>query len=138
MTSVKLIGGYSPKENELAVGSPSPFVNRVQIALNLKSIDYEFLPETFGSKSELLLKSNPVNKKIPVLIHHDKPICESLIIVQYIDELWTSGPSILPSDPYDRAIARFWGAYIDDKVSFYHLLNFLNLDNFCFHFYFVA
>lgn len=115
MTSVKLIGGYSPKENELAVGSPSPFVNRVQIALNLKSIDYEFFPEIFGSKSELLLKSNPVNKKIPVLIHHDKPICESLIIVQYIDELWTSGPSILPSDPYDRAIARFWGAYIDDK-----------------------
>ncbi|CAL5333047.1 unnamed protein product [Camellia sinensis] len=111
-----LIGGYSPKENELAVGSPSAFVNRVQIALNLKSIDYEFLPETFGSKSELLLKSNPVNKKIPVLIHHDKPIYESLIIVQYIDELWTSGPSILPSDSYDRAIARFWRAYIDDKV----------------------
>ncbi|CAL5384521.1 unnamed protein product [Camellia sinensis] len=111
-----LIGGYSPKENELAVGSPSAFVNRVQIALNLKSIDYEFLPETFGSKSELLLKSNPVNKKIPVLIHHDKPIYESLIIVQYIDELWTSGPSILPSDSYDRAIARFWGAYIDDKL----------------------
>ncbi|GMP58662.1 hypothetical protein CsSME_00022250 [Camellia sinensis var. sinensis] len=115
MASVKLIGGYSPKENEHAVGSPSPFVNRVQIALNLKSINYEFLPETFGSKSELLLKSNPVNKKIPVLIHHNKPICESLIIVQYIDELWTFGPSILPSDPYDRAIERFWGAYIDDK-----------------------
>ncbi|GMP58665.1 hypothetical protein CsSME_00022252 [Camellia sinensis var. sinensis] len=129
MTSVKLIGGYSPKENELAVGSPSPFVNRVQIALNLKSIDYEFLPETFGSKSELLLKSNPVNKKIPVLIHHDKPICESLIIVQYIDELWTSGPSILPSDPYDRAIARFWGAYIDDKVSSEGNCNFFGGDS---------
>ncbi|GFZ21486.1 glutathione S-transferase TAU 16 [Actinidia rufa] len=26
-----------------------------------------------------------------------------------------SGPSILPSNPYDRAIARFWGAYIDNK-----------------------
>ncbi|XP_057485130.1 glutathione S-transferase U18-like [Actinidia eriantha] len=104
MASVKLIGGR-----------PSPFVNRVQIALNLKSVDYDFLEETFGSKSELLLKSNPVHKKIPVLIHNDKPICESLIIVQYIDEVWASGPSILPSDPYNRAIARFWGAYIDDK-----------------------
>ncbi|GFY87562.1 glutathione S-transferase family protein [Actinidia rufa] len=104
MASVKLIGNR-----------PSPFVNRVQIALNLKSVDYDFLEETFGSKSELLLKSNPVHKKIPVLLHNDKPICESLIIVQYIDEVWASGPSILPSDPYDRAIARFWGAYIDDK-----------------------
>ncbi|KAB1207962.1 Glutathione S-transferase U18 [Morella rubra] len=95
---------------------PSPFVMRARIALNLKSIDYEFLEETIGSKSQLLLQSNPVHKKVPVLIHGDKPICESLIIVQYIDEVWTSAPSILPSDPYDRAIQRFWAAYVDDKL----------------------
>ena len=104
-SSVKLLGA-----------PPSPFVNRVQIALNLKSIDYEYLEETFGTKSELLVKSNPVHKKMPVMIHDDKPICESLIIVQYIDEQWTSGPTILPTETYDRAIARFWAAYLDDKV----------------------
>ncbi|XAR64961.1 Glutathione transferase [Bertholletia excelsa] len=100
---------------KLLGAGPSPCVNRVQIALNLKSVNYEFLEEKFGSKSDLLLKSNPVHKKMPVLIHGDKPICESLIIVQYIDEVWTSGPSILPSDSYDRALHRFWAAYIDDK-----------------------
>ncbi|KAL4639304.1 hypothetical protein ACB092_03G207700 [Castanea dentata] len=94
---------------------PSPFVMRPRIALNIKSVNYEFLEETFGSKSELLLQSNPVHKKIPVLIHGDKPICESMIIVEYIDKVWTSGPSILPSDPYDRAIQRFWAAYVDEK-----------------------
>ncbi|KAK9116939.1 hypothetical protein Sjap_015886 [Stephania japonica] len=94
---------------------PSSFVMRTRIALNLKSVEYEFLEENFGSKSNLLLKSNPVYKKIPVLLHLDRPICESLIIVQYIDETWTSGPSIMPSDPYDCAIERFWAAYIDDK-----------------------
>ncbi|XP_047336814.1 glutathione S-transferase U17-like [Impatiens glandulifera] len=103
--SVKLLGS-----------SPSPFVNRVQISLKLKSIEHEFLLETFGSKSELLLKSNPVHKKIPVLIHDDKPISESLIIIQYIDEQWSSGHSIFPADPYDRAITRFWAAYVDDKL----------------------
>ncbi|RID48739.1 hypothetical protein BRARA_I05228 [Brassica rapa] len=102
---VKLIGSWA-----------SVFVMRARIALNLKSISYEFLQETYGTKSELLLKSNPVHKKIPVLIHDDKPVCESNIIVQYIDEAWSSyGLSILPSQPYDRAIARFWAAYVDDK-----------------------
>ncbi|KAF8376686.1 hypothetical protein HHK36_031649 [Tetracentron sinense] len=32
----------------------SPFVIRAQIALNIKSISYEFLQETFGSKCKLI------------------------------------------------------------------------------------
>ncbi|KAG5521106.1 hypothetical protein RHGRI_033612 [Rhododendron griersonianum] len=46
----------------------------------------------------------------------EKPICESLIIVRYIDEVWTDGPGILPLDPYDQAMALFWAPYVDDKL----------------------
>ncbi|XP_027348146.1 glutathione S-transferase U17-like [Abrus precatorius] len=102
-------------EVQLLGAWPSPFVLRARIALNIKSVEYEFLEENLESKSQLLLKSNPIHKKIPVLIHRDKPICESLIIVQYVDDAWSFAPLILPSHPYDRAIARFWAAYIDEK-----------------------
>lgn len=94
----------------------SPFVLRVSIALALKGIDYELIEEKTQNKSQLLLQSNPVHKKIPVLIHNGKPVCESMIIVQYIDEAWDKAPNFLPKHPYDRAIARFWAAFVDDKL----------------------
>ncbi|VAH05457.1 probable glutathione S-transferase GSTU6 [Triticum dicoccoides] len=95
----------------------SPFVNRVQIVLNLKGISYQYVEEDLHNKGELLLASNPVHKKVPVLIHNGKPIPESQVIVQYIDEVWRgAGPSVLPAGPHERATARFWAAYVDDKV----------------------
>ena len=106
---------------------PSPFGMRVRIALAEKGIKHEYKEEDLRNKSDLLLQMNPVHKKIPVLIHNGKPVCESLIQVQYIDEVWHDKSSLLPSDPYQRAIARFWADFVDKKVlsllCFFFLLN---------------
>ncbi|KAK4253462.1 hypothetical protein QN277_010130 [Acacia crassicarpa] len=95
---------------------PSPFGMRVRIALAEKGIQYEYKDEDLRNKSPLLLQMNPVHKKIPVLIHNGKPVCESLIAVQYIDEFWNNKSPLLPSDPYQRAQARFWADYADKKI----------------------
>ncbi|PHT67956.1 hypothetical protein T459_27443 [Capsicum annuum] len=54
---VKLLGSW-----------PSTFVMRPRIALNIKSVGYDFLEEQLSSRSDVLLRSNPVYKKIPVLM----------------------------------------------------------------------
>ncbi|XP_059662818.1 probable glutathione S-transferase [Cornus florida] len=97
---------------------PSMFGLRVRIALAEKGINHEYKEEDLLNlnKSSLLLQMNPIHKKIPVLIHNGKPVCESLIVVQYIDEVWNDKSPLLPSDPYQRAQARFWGDYIDKKM----------------------
>ena len=95
---------------------PSPFGMRIRIALAEKGIHYEYKEENLRNKSPLLLQMNPVHKKIPVLIHNGKPICESLIQIQYIDEVWSDKAPLLPSDPYQRAQARFWADYVDKKM----------------------
>ncbi|KAL5731734.1 glutathione transferase [Ranunculus cassubicifolius] len=95
---------------------PSPFGMRVRIALAEKGIEYEYKEEDLRSKSPLLLQMNPVHKKIPVLIHNGKPICESQIMVQYIDEVWNEKSPLMPKDPYQRATARFWADFVDKKI----------------------
>ena len=97
----------------------SVFGMRVKIALAEKGVEYEYKEEDLSNKSSLLLKMNPIHKAIPVLIHNGKPICESNIIVQYIDDAWNNkSPSLLPSDPYLKAQTRFWADFVDEKVPY--------------------
>ncbi|BFG16674.1 hypothetical protein CerSpe_029480 [Prunus speciosa] len=94
----------------------SSFSGRVKIALKLKGIQYEYVEEDLVNKSQMLLSYNPVHKQVPVLVHRGKPIAESRVILEYIDENWSKTPNLLPKDPYERAKIRFWAKYYDEKI----------------------
>ncbi|KAI3926545.1 hypothetical protein MKX01_011441 [Papaver californicum] len=108
--SVKLIGSWF-----------SPFSFRVKCGLDLKGIEYDFLLEDLMKKSRPLLEEyNPVynreNMKIPVFVHGGKSMLESMIILEYIEEMWPVCYPLLPKDVYEKSIARFWIKFIEDKT----------------------
>uniref|UniRef100_A0A1J3EST8 Glutathione S-transferase n=1 Tax=Noccaea caerulescens TaxID=107243 RepID=A0A1J3EST8_NOCCA len=102
--SVKLLGFWA-----------SPFSRRVEMALKLKGVPYEYLEQDIVSKSPLLLQLNPVYQKVPVLVHNGKILPESHLILEYIDQTWKNNP-ILPQDPYEKAMAFFWAKFVDEQV----------------------
>ncbi|KAI4311348.1 hypothetical protein MLD38_036253 [Melastoma candidum] len=86
----------------------SMFGMRCRLGLTLKGINYEYREEDLSNKSPLLLlQMNPV--------HNGRPVCESLIILHYIDECWPDTYPLLPSDPYERSQSRFWADFVDNK-----------------------
>ncbi|CAA7406089.1 unnamed protein product [Spirodela intermedia] len=94
----------------------SSYTHRVQLALKLKGLEFEYVEEDLSAKSPSLLLYNPVHQKVPVLLHGGRPLAESIVILQYIDETWRESP-LMPEDPYERAIVRFWCHFSDDKLA---------------------
>ncbi|KAF8111417.1 hypothetical protein N665_0076s0388 [Sinapis alba] len=57
----------------------STYSKRVEIALKLKGISYEYVEEDLKNKIDSLIQLNPVHKKIPLLVHDGKPVAESQV-----------------------------------------------------------
>uniref|UniRef100_A0A0E0HWH8 Glutathione S-transferase n=1 Tax=Oryza nivara TaxID=4536 RepID=A0A0E0HWH8_ORYNI len=92
---------------------------RARITLYVLQVGFGFVEEDLRirERSDLMLRMNPVHRSVPILIHCGRPICGSINILQYIDEVWAKrvGTRLLPPDPLKRASARFWADFVDHE-----------------------
>jgi len=100
-----------------------PFAQRAWIALNEKKIDYDYVETDPYNKSAEFLAVSP-RGLVPSLVHNGKPIYESVILVEYIDDVWRRDVNFLPDDPYEKAMSKIWVDFISKKLvpTFYTIL----------------
>ena len=60
------------------------------------------------------LKYNPKGV-VPTLVHNDKPVVESTLICEYLDETFPE-PRLVPVSPYERSQMRLWSKQIDEGI----------------------
>lgn len=88
---------------------------RVSVALHEKGVPFELVDVAEnGGKAPWFLARTPFGKT-PVLQCGEHSIPESLVICEYIDELF-DGRDLLPRDPLSRAWDRIWLRFCDDTL----------------------
>ena len=84
----------------------SPFVRKVLIALRIKGIEYEQIPQMPFARDEEYQKVNPLGK-IPTLEDGDLRICDSKVICRYLEEAYPD-VRIYPAKLADRTMADWY------------------------------
>lgn len=89
---------------------------RVRFVLNAKGLAFEEHKLDLLSGDQLkpeYLKINP-NGVVPALLHNGRPVLDSSVIIEYLDEVRGDVSPFTPHDPVDRARMRWMMRYIDE------------------------
>lgn len=96
-----------------------PFVQRVWIVLEEKKIPYRYQEINPYNKEPSFLKLNP-RGLVPTLgvptPDGSKPLIESGIICEYLDETFPQAPALLPRDPYKKAKLKISVDYVTSRI----------------------
>ncbi|MGB0848638.1 MAG: glutathione S-transferase family protein [Thiolinea sp.] len=90
-----------------------PFVQRSTIALNEKQVDYKLTHIMPGDEPDWFKEVSPLGK-VPVLLVDGKPVFESAVIMEYLDE--TRAPRLHPDDPLQKALHRSWVEFCSELL----------------------
>lgn len=96
-------------------GLASTCSKKVRLCLYEKGIPFESHMldlQKFEQHRPEYLAINP-NGVVPALLHEGRPVVESSIIIEYLDDCFPQTP-LKPQDPYERYQMRLWVKYSDE------------------------
>jgi glutathione S-transferase len=96
---------------ELVSHTLCPYVHRAAAMMHEKGVPFERRYIDLKAKPDWFLALSP-RGKVPVLLVDGQPLFESQAIIEFLDE--THPPSLLGTDPFERARQRAWVAVADD------------------------
>jgi len=102
---------------ELYTHPMSPCAQKARIVLAEKQLSWTTHHVDLAEKENLTpeyLALNPLGV-VPTLVHDGRPVIESSIICEYLDDAFQS-TRLSPTDPYARAQMRFWMKHVDNKL----------------------
>src|SRR5512141_137086 len=91
-----------------------PYVERSRIVLLEKRLPHEIAFIELSSKPAWFLEVSPMGR-VPVLLVDGRPIFESMVINELLEELHPA-PPLFPADPLARAEARGWIVFANDVL----------------------
>lgn len=101
---------------ELYHAHASTCSQRVRQALFEKQLPYESRLLDFAKGEHIapeFLKINP-NGTVPALVHDGKPVPDSSVIMEYLEDVFPDAPALRPRDPWQASRMRAWIQYIDE------------------------
>lgn len=104
---------------------------RVRIALHLKKLTYENIPVHLAKHEQHTEEFQQLNPQalVPVLKDGEKTVTQSLAIIEYLEDLHPT-PSLFPTDPYQKALARSFALIVATDI---HPLNNLRVLHYLTH-----
>ena len=97
-----------------------PYAARVRIVLAEKGVEVDVVEIDLSDRPDWLYEKNPKGR-VPVLEEDDRPLAESAVIMEFLEERYPE-PALLPPDPADRAAVRLLVFRADDLTDPYYAL----------------
>jgi glutathione S-transferase len=91
---------------------------KVRITLRAKQLEWRAIRVDLFKAEQYDPQYRKLNPKgvVPTLVHDGKPVIESTLICEYIDQTFPQAPRLIPADPWQQSRMRLWSKMVDDGL----------------------